>query len=384
MQADTPTTFKESGTPSGQVIKAGFVMEQDVGHAVQALHIKRETDSYPGMVSRHVAVTFYKEEGLIEHVRPVPSYIRAASRARLEVVAGLKGFRPDVLLWNTQKPAMFCPDVLRAIPSLISLDVTPHQYDEFGEAYGHTPDGHGFIARSKHAFNRWVFQQAKHIIPATQWVADSLIADYGVDPARITVIPPGTDVCRFAPPASRPSEVDGVVRILFVGGDFIRKGGDLLVEWMRTSPLAERCQLDLVTQDQSIAHPRIRTYRLSHDSDLLARLYSEADIFVLPTRAECFGLVLTEAMAAGVPVVSCRVGGLGEVVDHNSTGLLVPPNDPSSLDKALATLVNDADLRRRMGEAGRRIAEERFDAHRNVARIIETMRDVAWAGHEGD
>jgi glycosyltransferase involved in cell wall biosynthesis len=360
-------------------MNAGFSMEQDVGHAVQALHIRREVCSFPGIASRHVAVTFYKEGGLIERLSPVPAYVRAAFRARLEVVSGLRGFRPDVVLWNTQKPAMFCPDILRSVPSVISLDVTPKQYDDFGEAYGHIPDGNGFIARAKHAANRWVFQKAERLIPATRWAADSLISDYGVDPSRIVVIPPGTDVSRFVPPTSRPSDTDGIVRILFVGGDFIRKGGDLLVEWMLSSPLAAGCQLDLVTEAELPVHPKIRSHRLSHDDDDLARLYREADIFVLPTRAECFGLVLTEAMASGLPVVTCPVGGLGDVVEHDTTGLLVPPDDAVSLDKALASLINDADMRRRLGAAGRRMAEERFDARKNVARVLQVMGEVAEA-----
>ena len=378
MLADTSSASRESET-SIKVLKAGFVMEQDVGHAVQAFHIRRETSSFPAIASRHVAVTFYKEDGLIESLRPVPAYARAAYRARREVIAGLRGFRPDVVLWNTQKPAMFCPDVLRTVPSVISLDVTPRQYDEFGEAYGHTPDGVGLVARAKHALNRWVFQKADRLIPATRWVADSLIADYGVDQARIAVIPPGTDLSRFVPPASRPSDTDGIVRILFVGGDFVRKGGDLLIEWMRSSPLAGRCQIDFVTQEELQPHPRLRSHRVSHDDAQLVRLYQEADVFVLPTRAECFGLVLTEAMAAGLPVVSCSVGGLAEVVEHNTTGLLIPPDDPASLAQALQRLIDDRDLRWRMGTAGRRRAEERFDARKNVARVIDVMREVAQA-----
>jgi glycosyltransferase involved in cell wall biosynthesis len=169
------------------------------------------------------------------------------------------------------------------------------------------------------------------------------------------------------------------VRILFVGGDFFRKGGDLVVDWIQSTPLADRCRLDFVTHERIAPHPNIRSYQLSHDDEELAQLYREADIFVLPTRAECFGLVFTEAMACAIPVVTCHVGGVSEVVEHGVTGLLVPPDDPISLNGALSALVSDVELRRRMGEAGRRAAEARFDSRRNISRLLEIMREVAEA-----
>ena len=90
------------------------------------------------------------------------------------------------------------------------------------------------------------------------------------------------------------------------------------------------------------------------------------------TRAEGLGGVLLEAMAARVPVLSTRAGGTAEVVDDEETGLLVPPQQPAALARALARLLGDPQLRRRLGAAGRRAVEQRFGAD-SMARQVERI-----------
>lgn len=93
-------------------------------------------------------------------------------------------------------------------------------------------------------------------------------------------------------------------------------------------------------------------------------LLARADVFVLSSRSEGAPLSILEAMAAGLPVVSSRVGGVPELVAEGETGLLVPPGDPAALAAALGRLVADAGLRRRLGVAGRERAERCFDVRR--------------------
>lgn len=106
-----------------------------------------------------------------------------------------------------------------------------------------------------------------------------------------------------------------------------------------------------------------------HDHESLKAIYQEADICVVPSIwEEPFGLVAVESMASGRPVVASRVGGLQTIVAHEETGFLFDREDSASLARQLGRLLDDGDLRRRMGEAGRKRAEREYDWDR----IIET------------
>jgi glycosyltransferase involved in cell wall biosynthesis len=362
-------------------LDAAFVMEQDVGHAVQAIHLRRELAKLDYLDWRYVPVTFFEPQGSIEKLHFLPATVRALLRARREVQARLdQGNEPDVVFWNTQKPALFCPGLLAQVPSVISLDVTPRQYDELGGEYGHAPDRPGPLATLKHRWNRRIFNHAYRLLPATSWVARSLMEDYGVPPERVEVLPPGTDLQRFQP-ASRFSASEGSpLRVLFVGGELHRKGGDIVLEWFRAAA-RPGVELHIVTRDAVDEAPGVTFHRVSYDDKELPELYRQCDVFVLPTRAECFGLVLTEAMASGLPCVTCPVGGVPEVVIDGVTGLHAVPGDVKSFAQAMDVLLADAGLRRRLGSAGRLRAEALFDASRNVRRIVEILGEAVESRH---
>lgn len=86
------------------------------------------------------------------------------------------------------------------------------------------------------------------------------------------------------------------------------------------------------------------------ENEELEKAYKEADIFVLPTLKEGFGMVLIEAMAYGLPVIASNVGGIPEVVEHGKNGLLVPPKDPHKLAEAIKTLIEDNGLYERLSK----------------------------------
>jgi glycosyltransferase involved in cell wall biosynthesis len=100
--------------------------------------------------------------------------------------------------------------------------------------------------------------------------------------------------------------------------------------------------------------------------------YRDATVFCLASRQEGFGMVLLEAMAAGLPIVACRSGAVPEVVTDGETALLVPPGDPEALAEALLALLADPDRRRRMAEAGRERAR-RHDWPRVAADFLERV-----------
>jgi glycosyltransferase involved in cell wall biosynthesis len=101
------------------------------------------------------------------------------------------------------------------------------------------------------------------------------------------------------------------------------------------------------------------------------RLYPLMDVFALASAHEAFGLVLAEAMMAGVPVVATRVGGIPHVLDQGNAGRLVPPLEPGAMADEIGKLIQDADTRQKLGDAGRKYAESHFSAERYCWEIDE-------------
>ncbi len=109
----------------------------------------------------------------------------------------------------------------------------------------------------------------------------------------------------------------------------------------------------------------------------LIPMYKSFDLFVLPSLWEAFGRVFIEAMAAGKPVIGTTVGGVPEVVADGIMGILVPPNDPSSLANAISKLINDPVLLKSFGKNGRERVEKYFDAKKTTRHLEKIYSEIA-------
>src|SRR5579885_2077644 len=164
----------------------------------------------------------------------------------------------------------------------------------------------------------------------------------------------------------------GLPRILFVGGDFARKGGMLLLDWFTTHGRG-RCELHLVTRQppplrETLPGLHLHTNLEANDPELM-QLYRESHIFVLPTLADCFGVASIEAMATGLPVITTHVGGVPDIVEDGHQGFLIAPQDGTALAAALDRLLENAALLQAMVERARARVLERFDARKNGEHI---------------
>lgn len=109
--------------------------------------------------------------------------------------------------------------------------------------------------------------------------------------------------------------------------------------------------------------------------DKVRDYYDRADIFVLPSFAEGVPVVLMEAMAKEIPVISTRITGIPELIDHGEDGLLATPGDTDDLAAQIFTLIADTDLRRRLGKAGRRKVERLYNTERNNRELAEIFKN---------
>jgi glycosyltransferase involved in cell wall biosynthesis len=127
---------------------------------------------------------------------------------------------------------------------------------------------------------------------------------------------------------------------------------------------------------------RGRTKFWGHCPDAI-KLVKQCDVAVLCSEREPFGLVVIEAMAAGIPVIASDVQGPREILRNGETGYLIGPSDPSAYAAALAALLANADLRRRIGEAGREVASARFRVRTNTTELERLLFSEARATDAG-
>ena len=350
-----------------------FVMEQHLGHQTYGDNLRRALAARDDIVVHWVPVAYAPTARRWERL-PSES-LRGTLRGRAEVAAGLAARPADARVYNTQVPAVIGPRRARVAPYVLCTDVTPVQYDAMAEGYQHAADRPGPLKWLKHRWNERVFRGAAAHAPWSSWAAESLVVDYGVDRSSIHVIPPGIDTTAWQP----ASPDDGTVRLLFVGGDFRRKGGELLLRAFGRLP-AGAAELHLVTRSTVERQPGVTVHDGFAPNDPgLVELYRRSDVFVLPSASETFGIAAIEGGAAGLPVVVASVGGLRDLVVDGTTGFAVPPDDVDALTAVLSRLTADVDLRRTMGVAARERAVAEFDATTNADRLVTVVLDCVHA-----
>ncbi len=231
---------------------------------------------------------------------------------------------------------------------------------------------------------RRVIARADRIIAATPAEQAQLQWLYKTDPAKMRVIPPGVDLSHFYPiPADEAHQFVGLAPddrvILFVGRIEPLKGLDTLVRavaCLHVSGLKEPVRLAVIGGDPDASPDEMsaemsRVQKLCDElaigmlvvflgkrsQDTLPYYYSAADVLVMPSHYESFGMVALEAMACGTPVVASQVGGLAYLVQDGVTGYTLPDGDDQALCQRLQSLLGDADLRRTLGRQAAEYAQ---------------------------
>jgi glycosyltransferase involved in cell wall biosynthesis len=209
---------------------------------------------------------------------------------------------------------------------------------------------------------RAVLSASAAVVTTSAWTRRTLLELHGLGADRIHVAVPGTDAAELAPGTATAGALLSVAAVI------PGKGHDVLVEALSMLVgLRWHCLcVGSVRRDPAFAkelHRRILDGRMhgrvrlagAQAGDELARSYEAADVLVLPSRGETYGMVVTEALARGLPVVAADVGGVPEALGHGTDGarpgLLVSPDDPGALRDALRAWLTDAGLRRRLRRA---------------------------------
>ena len=133
-----------------------------------------------------------------------------------------------------------------------------------------------------------------------------------------------------------------------------------------------------MTSERVAERPGVHVHLgIGPNSEELLGLFAAADLFVLPSKGECLAVVLMEATAAGLPIITTDVGALSEAVLPDESGIVIQPGDATDLRRAIEQLVADPALRRRMGAAGHELAQQKFSAARNNRALLDLVIETA-------
>jgi len=360
-------------------LKLDFALEYSLGHVTHAQNLMAALDGLTEYEPRYLKIPY--DDTPLPAAWKTLKLVREnwSVRASLAARIGMRGWRDArAALFHTQVTSLFSIDYMRRVPSIVSLDATPLQYDRLGAYYGHHV-GSGISEQLKKRINQRAFSAARQIVTWSEWAKGSLVEEYGVCADKVTVIPPGIDLKHWS--FERSTKAKGPVRALFVGGDFDRKGGPILLAALQLArKQGADIALDVVTRTQGVgANEEFVTVHnnVAPNSEQARMLFAASDMFVFPTMGDCLPLAILEALAAGLPVVTTAVGALSEAVADNIEGRVVAPGSVQELAGAMAEIAGDSTLRKRMSEQARAKASDCFNAERNYGRLIALMSTMA-------
>ena len=275
-----------------------------------------------------------------------------------------RSWRPDVIHahdWLVAHPAVALAQFYD-VPMVSTVHAT--------EAGRHSGWVSGALSRQVHAVESWLVRESDSLITCSASMADEITELFGPGLAETTVIRNGIDATRWPFAARRPRT--GPAELLYLGRLEYEKGVHDVIAALprirRTHPgttltiAGDGTQQDWLIE-QARRHRVLKATRfvghLDH-AELLAVLH-RADAAVLPSHYEPFGLVALEAAAAGTPLVTSNIGGLGEAVINGQTGVSCPPRDVAALASAVRTVLDDPDGAQRRASAARERLTSDFD-----------------------
>jgi glycosyltransferase involved in cell wall biosynthesis len=291
--------------------------------------------------------------------------------------------RVDAIL---QFGATFDPRNDRGIPYFLYCDSNKL----LGRRSGHSP-GAAFTPSEYAAAvarEQAIYDGAAGIFVFSERVRRSFIEDFNVPGDKVHTVYAGPNIDIRRIPARRPDPEPGHrPTILFVGRDFERKGGDLVLAAF------EKARRELPDARLIVVGPRelpavpagvdflgFLSKESEEDWQKLLGAYASADVFCFPTRYEPFGIVMVESMFFGLPCVATNVWAIPEIIVDGETGYTIPLDDLDALTDRLLRVLRDPALGRRMGAAGRARAEREFTWAAVARKMLDHMQDAVPAG----
>jgi glycosyltransferase involved in cell wall biosynthesis len=250
--------------------------------------------------------------------------------------------------------------------------------------------------KKKDPFHNWIYRNLDGAVVITKRLKESLIERTVMSAEKIEVIPYGVDVGAFDPAKNNKGEdrrkfnlpEEGLLLGL-VGRIEEAKGQAVAIEAFAKAGIPDSMLVICGAEQQRGYLDRLReqarelrieqSIRFLPFTTEIPSLMNAFDLSLLPSRGETFGLVVIEAMAAGIPVIGTDAEGVPEIIDHQRNGILVPPGDSDALAGSMRLLAEDSGLRERLGRQARQDVTERYDYERQTEKFFRCCRSLCEA-----
>jgi glycosyltransferase involved in cell wall biosynthesis len=322
----------------------------------------------------------------------------------------------DLVYIHTQTAATSILDLPKHVPAVVSIDLTWNL--AFQESRFHNSP----LLRATLDLERRIFERSDLVISFSDWAAASVIDDYRIPASKVKVVrngvtlpPPLTGLRTMHAPnghghvngngySSNGHHANGnghyangngrrnghhanghghanedLLKLGFVGNGFIRKGGDLLLK-VHQEHFAEQAHLTLVTHDPPRGLTGLRNVDIRTEVpwiELMTEVLPSFDVFVFPTRYDYSPYAIIEAMTAGVPVISTRVGAIPEMIEDGVGGFLIEADREAPLADRMSWAIDNRAQLPAMGARGRERAETHYAAETNYPLLLDTLSEVA-------
>jgi alpha-maltose-1-phosphate synthase len=367
-------------------MKILFVNENIGGHATvhhhlaNALALRPDIDAEffdvppAGLIGKVLRAPIPGLAALDADLQPLRAQLALSASVRMRLRSRLAG--ADVMHVYTHNAALLSVGHVRHVPTIVTLDST-NALNAYRLPYREPTRWTSLTVAATKPFERRVYGAAQRIVANSEWVASSLRNDYGITDDKLAVFPFGISSPNFDQPAAPGTANATMPRLVFVGRQLRRKGGEMLRE-LHQAHLADRCELVLVT-NEPVAPGRNLTVinDIGPGDERLWDVLRAAAVFVFPSTIDSAPNAVLEAMAAGLPVIAVDTGALGEMVADGHTGLLVPPHDGPAVLAAIERLLGDPAGRAAMGAAGRSRQLEHYDVRTSADRLIGLLTSIA-------
>lgn len=309
-----------------------------------------------------------------EYLRRLESYSKSlkglAARSRLCCKLVQKHAQPDDIVFSFG--LLFLPKMVDwPNPSVSFKDYTV----ELQRRSPWTPPLPDECLQARAALEAEFCRGVSMVLTASENTRRAIIADYGVNAESVTTV--GEGLC-FPDPPPMHTRRPGHARVLFIGKDFERKGGDvLLAAFEKVRAANPSSSLAIVGPSRSpTGQAGVEWAGLVQDRGVIKDYYESADVFVLPSRCEPFGLVFLEAMAFGLPCIGTNQDAMPEIIRDGETGYLVEANNATALAEKITHLLRNPVQSAEMGRRGReRVLRQFLWAHvaERIDRRLQTL-----------